>query len=51
MLGNTLKILRGTAAAQLVGFVALPLLTRLFTPESFGLFQLFQGAMGLMLWS
>lgn len=49
MLGNTLKILRGTVAAQVVGFIALPLLTRLFTPESFGLFQLFQAAMGLML--
>jgi O-antigen/teichoic acid export membrane protein len=49
MLGNTLKILRGTVAAQVVGFIALPLLTRLFTPESFGLFQLFQAAMGLLL--
>ncbi len=49
MLSNTLKILRGTVAAQTLGFIALPLLTRLFTPESFGLFQLFQAAMLLLL--
>jgi len=49
MLGNILKVLRGTVAAQAVGFLALPLLTRLFTPEAFGLFQLFQASMGLLL--
>jgi teichuronic acid exporter len=49
MLGNTLKILRGTVAAQVAGFIALPLLTRLFPPECFGLLQLFQAAMGLLL--
>lgn len=49
MLANTLKVLRGTVAAQVLGLLSLPLLTRLFTPEAFGLFQLFQATMGLFL--
>lgn len=49
MFGNIVKILRGTLAAQAVGFLSLPLLTRLFAPEAFGLFQLFQATIGLLL--
>jgi teichuronic acid exporter len=49
MLKNTLTVLRGTVAAQALGFLALPLLTRLFTPESFGQFQLYQSALTLLL--
>ena len=36
------KVLQGTLAAQGIAFLALPLLSRLFAPEAFGHFQLFQ---------
>lgn len=49
MLKNTLTVLRGTAAAQAIGFLALPWLTRLYTPESFGLFQLYQSTLAPLL--
>lgn len=38
---NVLTLFSGSAAAQLIGFAFLPLLTRLFTPEEFGVFYLF----------
>lgn len=49
MIGNVLKILRGTVTAQALGFVALPLLARYYSPEAFGILQLFQVAMGFLL--
>jgi len=49
MLKNTLTVLRGTVVAQVLGFLALPLLTRLFTPEAFGQLQLYQVSMSLLL--
>ena len=45
MLKNTLTVLRGTVVAQAIGFMALPILTRLFTPEAFGQLQLYQSAL------
>ena len=36
-LGDTVKLSGGTFFSQLIGFFALPLLTRIFSPESFGL--------------
>lgn len=49
MLKSTLTVLRGTVVAQVLGFLALPLLTRLFTPEAFGQLQLYQASMSLLL--
>ena len=49
VLKNTLTVLRGTVVAQAMGFIALPLLTRLFTPEAFGQLQLYQAALTLLL--
>lgn len=49
MLKNMLTVLRGTVAAQVIGFVALPLLSRLYTPEAFGMFQLFQSSLAPLL--
>lgn len=49
MLRNTLTVLRGTVVAQAIGFVALPLLTRLFSPEAFGQMQLYQASLTLLL--
>ena len=49
MLKNTLTVLRGSVTAQAIGFLALPVLTRLFSPEAFGQFQLYQSALLLLL--
>lgn len=38
---QSLQLAGGTAAAQALGILTLPLLTRLYTPESFGQFGLF----------
>jgi O-antigen/teichoic acid export membrane protein len=46
---NVLKLLRGTVAAQLVGLLALPLLARWFSPESFGALQAMQSLLALVL--
>jgi O-antigen/teichoic acid export membrane protein len=46
---NVFKLLRGTAAAQLVGLLAIPLLARWFTPESFGALQAMQSLLALAL--
>ncbi len=49
MLKNVITVLRGTVAAQALGFVALPILTRLFDPEAFGIAQLYQSTLALLL--
>ncbi len=38
---SVLTVFQGTVIAQVIGFLALPLLTRLFTPEAFGEYQIF----------
>ena len=47
--GNVLKLVNGSVAAHAVGFLALPLLSRLFDPQAFGLLQLFQASLSLPL--
>jgi O-antigen/teichoic acid export membrane protein len=42
MLRNLAVVLRGTIIAQALGIAILPLLTRLFLPEAFGHYQVFQ---------
>lgn len=44
-----LTILRGSVLAQIIGIAALPLLTRNFTPEAFGAFQIFQIILSFLL--
>jgi lipopolysaccharide exporter len=39
--GDLLRLVSGTAAASAVGILAAPILTRLFTPETFGIAALF----------
>jgi lipopolysaccharide exporter len=38
---NVFTLFSGSALAQLIGFAFLPILTRLFTPEEFGVFSIF----------
>jgi O-antigen/teichoic acid export membrane protein len=40
-LKNTLTLFSGSAIAQIIGIAFLPVLTRLFTPEEFGVFYVF----------
>jgi O-antigen/teichoic acid export membrane protein len=49
MLKNTLTVLKGTVVAQALGFMALPFLSRVFAPEAFGMFQLYQSILSLLL--
>lgn len=45
MFKNFATIIRGTVVGQGIGFLVLPLLTRLYDPEAFAHFQLYQSAM------
>lgn len=49
MIRSVLITLSGGAGAQLVGLLALPLLSRLFTPVEFGHYQLFLTILGVLL--
>lgn len=44
MIRNIVTVMRGTLIGQAVGLLVLPLLTRLYDPSDFGLFQLYQSA-------
>lgn len=48
MLRNTAKYMLGTVLAQLVMLGAMPLLSRLYTPEDFGDFGLFSALLGII---
>ncbi len=47
MLGKILIVMRGVVVAQLIGFLALPIMARLFPVAAFGEFQLYQSVMSL----
>jgi len=40
-LANALKLITATSFAQIVGIIIMPLLTRIYTPEMFGLLQIY----------
>ncbi len=46
---NVLIVLSGTTVAQLIPIATLPILTRLFTPDDFGLFYLFSSISAILL--
>lgn len=45
---NLLMVFRGTATAQLLGLAVLPILTRLFAPEAFGKYQVYQAILSAL---
>jgi lipopolysaccharide exporter len=45
--GDVLRLVSGTAAAQLIVLVATPVLTRLFSPEAFGVAAMFMALTGI----
>lgn len=38
---NVIKLISGSAIAQIVGILLIPIITRIYSPENFGVFQLF----------
>mgnify|MGYP006129540733 CR=1 FL=1 len=46
--GNVLKVAGGTVLAQIVGYLFLPFITRLYIPENFGEFGIFMAIFGLI---
>jgi len=46
--GNVLKVAGGTVLAQIVGYLFLPFITRLYIPENFGEFGIFMAMFGLI---
>ena len=49
MLRNIAVVLRGSLIAQAIGFLILPILSRLFAPEAFGAYQVFQSILAALL--
>jgi len=47
-LSNVLKIASGTLLAQALGYLFLPFITRLYTPENFGEFGIFMAIFGMI---
>lgn len=40
-ISNVLKLISGTIIAQIIGIVLIPIITRLYSPSDYGIFQLF----------
>jgi teichuronic acid exporter len=49
MLRSIATVLRGSVVAQGIGFLILPVLSRLYSPEAFGHYQLFQSTLMLLI--
>lgn len=48
-LRNVVTLLQGTAASQIIGVAALPVLSRLYDPSDFGAFQLYQSVLTVVM--
>jgi O-antigen/teichoic acid export membrane protein len=49
MLKNIATVLSGTLVAQLIALAAMPLLSRLYSPEDFGHFQIYMSSLNVLL--
>ena len=47
-LKNVIKLVSATGLAQVVQLIATPVLTRIFTPEEFSVYQLFYSAAAIV---
>lgn len=45
---NVFQLLRGNTAARIIGLLMLPVLSRIYSPEAFGLYSFFIQAVGLV---
>jgi O-antigen/teichoic acid export membrane protein len=48
VLTSAITLISGTGAAQLIGLMALPILTRFYTPDEFGLFAVYGAILSLI---
>lgn len=48
LFGNTASLISGTVLSQVVGIIFLPFLTRLYTPEHFGIFAAYMALVALV---
>lgn len=46
---NVLKLVSGTIIAQIIGILLVPIITRLYSPGDFGVFQLFLSISGILI--
>lgn len=46
--GNVLKLMSGTVLAQALGIIVMPIVTRLFAPETFGILAIFASMTGIV---
>lgn len=45
---NVLKLVSGSVAAQALGILLIPIITRIYNPDDFGIFQLFISISGIL---
>ena len=48
-IGNVATLAAGNALAQVVSIAAVPVITRLYAPEQFGLYAIFLGVVAMIL--
>jgi O-antigen/teichoic acid export membrane protein len=47
-IGNVLKLVSGSVASQILGILLVPLITRIYSPDDMGVFQLFVAVSGIL---
>ena len=45
---NVLKLISGSVTAQFLGIILIPIITRIYNPDDFGIFQLFMSLSGIL---
>jgi len=45
---NVLKLISGSVTAQVLGIILIPIITRIYNPDDFGIFQLFMSLSGIL---
>lgn len=48
-ISNVLKLVSGSVAAQILSILLVPLITRIYSPDDFGIFQLFLSISGILI--
>lgn len=47
-IANVLKLVSGSVTAQILGILLIPIITRIYNPDDFGIFQLFMSISGIL---
>ena len=48
-IANVLKLVSGSVTAQILSILLVPLITRIYSPDDFGIFQLFLSISGILI--